>query len=263
MYYEDEEYWGCDLGDLSSDKDYIENKSKKYEYIFKRIELDKKGNVLDVGCGTGLLLSLFKNYGWEVRGIDISKRIVSYANKTFKVNAEVADLLSYAPGKKRFDLITMTHVLEHVYNPTKNLNKAYELLDKNGELILIIPNIDSLGYKLFKNKWFQFQPGRHLYYFNPATITTLLEKAGFTVTDVEHIGWEDNYYSYFLSLKYKYSPKFELNENNSHDPRKPFRKNPVYELKKMAASILAGILTILSFITRQSDVITVYAKKKN
>ena len=64
MYYKDEEYWGCDLGDLSSDKDYIDNKSKKYDYIFKRIELDKKGSVLDVGCGTGLLLSLFKNYGW-------------------------------------------------------------------------------------------------------------------------------------------------------------------------------------------------------
>lgn len=157
----------------------------------------------------------------------------------------------------------MTHVLEHVYDPLKNLNEVNLLLKKDGNLLLIIPNINSLGYKLFKEKWFQFQPGRHLFYFSPTTITNLLEKAGFSVTDIVHNGWEDNYYSQFLSLRYKYSPKFDMKESSTYDSREPLARNPIYELKKVTASIFAGFLTIMSLVFRQSDVITVYAKKKN
>lgn len=263
IYYKDEVYWGSDLDRMGKDVSYKNNRSEKYDYIFKNINPDIKGSVLDVGCGTGLLLSSFKKRGWEVKGIDTSKNIVNYANRTFNVNAHVADLKSFKSGNKRYDLVTMTHVLEHVYEPLKDLKKIQKLLKKDGSLVLVIPNINSLGYKLYKENWSHFHPGRHLYYYSPATIKKLLNKSGFSDINITHIGKEDNYYSQFQSLRYKFSPKFNIKDNNNNmDPQKPLEHSSSYEVKKYLSRIVAETLTYFSALIGQSDVITVYAKKR-
>ena len=198
-----------------------------------------------------------------MKGIDISKSASDYANKMFGIDVEVADINDYKENKK-YDLVTITHVLEHVYNPVKALKKANQLLEKDGKLILIVPNIESIGFKIFKNKWLHFYPGRHLYYYSPQTITKLLEKSGFSVLNIIHDNWDDNYYSHFQTIRFRFSPKFVSGEKSfGYDPRKPLKRTTVYDLKKVLASIFAGFLTVASAWVGYSDVITVYAKKKN
>ena len=261
IYYESMNYWGCDIDNLITDDDYKEIRSKKYDDIYNNVDMGSSGRVLDVGCGTGILLSKFEESGWDTFGVDISESAVNYAKKVFNIAATTGDINSYKNKGGKLDLITMTHVLEHVYNPKKDLTKAKGLLKKGGELIIIIPNIDSLGYIIFKEKWYQFHPGRHLYYFSPNTIKKILRETGFEVEDIKHTGWEDNYYSQFLSLRNRFSPKFNNSKDKSVDPRKPLDKSFIYEVKKLVSKIVAGVLTATSFLINKSDVITIYAKK--
>ena len=85
---------------------------KSHGYIYKLI-LDgiKKGKVLDVGAGTGVFLSGFKRRGWEVQGVEMSPRAISFAKRVFKINLRKGDLLDIKLPENEFDLITLNHVL--------------------------------------------------------------------------------------------------------------------------------------------------------
>lgn len=148
------------------------------------------GSLLDVGFGSGDFLHLARELGWTVFGSDIDDVAVKSAlNRGFDVRCGSIDV--YCEEGRKFDLITMNHVIEHVYNPLRDLSIAFELLNPGGCLIIETPNIDSIGHKEFAWNWMDLDPPRHLILYNWKLLESILYKSGFS-----HIERKPSYFSY-------------------------------------------------------------------
>lgn len=165
-------------GDYHRDETYI-IEEKLFKNIFqKRVEIIKKfiqkGKVLEIGCSTGLMLSIFKNMGWEVEGVEISKQAASAAQKRgINIYTQPFKEISF---DKKFDLIILNHTLEHLSDPPKIIRKVSTLLTKDGILYIDLPNFGGLTSSLMKCLWPHLLPNEHNYHFTYQSLTLLLKK---------------------------------------------------------------------------------------
>jgi len=138
------------------------------------------GRLLDVGCGSGSYLDLAKMLGWETYGVEVSPVAASRAlARNHRVHT--GQLLDAAFPDGFFHHIQFWHSLEHVSDPLGTLNRAHSVLADDGTLTIGVPNIDSLGARLFGNNWFHLDPPRHLFGFGRSSLPGLLIRAGFRI----------------------------------------------------------------------------------
>ncbi|MCX6112234.1 MAG: class I SAM-dependent methyltransferase [Proteobacteria bacterium] len=140
----------------------------------------KKGKILDVGAAAGFFLKVAKDDGWETVGIEPSKWLSDWGNKKYNVNIKKGALSEYNFNNKEFDVITMWDVLEHTFEPSKEIQSAFRYLKKDGLLVINYPNAGSVLTKIFGKKWW-FYLSVHLYYFTPKVIERYLTEAGFRI----------------------------------------------------------------------------------
>ena len=138
-----------------------------------------EGKVLDVGCGAGGNLQSLQEQGWHVFGIEISDVAAAHARDLLHADIHTGILASAPFPPKSFDLILMSHSLEHLPSPADALSRVHSLLKDDGLLVVTVPNVNSLEYKLFGRWWFQLDPPRHFYHFDKSTLSGLLTHAGF------------------------------------------------------------------------------------
>jgi 2-polyprenyl-3-methyl-5-hydroxy-6-metoxy-1,4-benzoquinol methylase len=141
-----------------------------------------RGSHLDVGCGTGHLLKLLKDYGMKSDGLEVSHKLARAVGKKFKVYC--CDFNSENISKK-YDLITMSQVLEHVEDPKKFLIDANNTLNSRGYLLLGFPIIRGLIPRILRSYWYGLGSGTHLNFFSEKNITLLLDKTGFEVIEMK------------------------------------------------------------------------------
>jgi SAM-dependent methyltransferase len=113
----------------------------RWEWRAMRRVLETRGHarILDIGCGDGKFLASVTDLpGLEALGIDLSAPSVERAREK-GINARCATLEDLAKDDMRFDVITMTHVLEHVADPLGVIENAKGLLDKGGEVVISVP----------------------------------------------------------------------------------------------------------------------------
>ena len=136
--------------------------------------------LLDVGCGEGGFLEWARAAGWEPVGVEPDPAAVAAAqSRGLTVHAGTVEALRSEASS--FDVVTLSHVLEHVHDPRALLESIRNLLKPNGLLWLDTPNISSIGRRLFGPTWLGLDPPRHLVLFNHSTLRALLESLGFTV----------------------------------------------------------------------------------
>jgi len=151
-----------------------------------------KGPVLDVGCGGGLFLRELNLPQERVVGLDFSVNAASVAWSTNGVPA-ACGALTRAPFKPgTFSVITMFHVLEHLYDPSAFLECARELLEPGGRLVVQVPNAASWQFLLFGENWNGLDIPRHLLDFKEQDLVNLLEYCGFEVVRKKHFSLRDN-----------------------------------------------------------------------
>jgi len=136
------------------------------------------GRLLDVGFGNGGFLKLATEMGWQAEGIDFDPKAVALAQSR-GLNARCASAADLSAQHEQFDIITLSHVIEHVPDPIALLEDLYRLLKPGGLLWLETPNLDSLGAKRFGRNWRGLETPRHLVLFNPASLRMSLENVGF------------------------------------------------------------------------------------
>lgn len=134
--------------------------------------------LLDVGCGDGSFLNIARTCGWDVVGLDSDPMAI--ANATGQGLTVHLGGIEYFVGRNElFDVITLNHVIEHVYDPVKVLEACYVLLKPGGRLWLETPNIDSFGYARFQRNWRGLEAPRHLVIFNRRSLYKAISNAGF------------------------------------------------------------------------------------
>ena len=137
-------------------------------------------SVLDIGCGDGHTLDLYAHHpGVKTYGVDFNVAALELArnngHNVYAGSFETVDLPS-----NFFDLVTATHVIEHVEDPRQFLMKVHSVLRSDGILWLETPNIGSIDARWFRNKhWGGYHFPRHWFFFSRDTLTRLAASAGF------------------------------------------------------------------------------------
>ncbi len=162
------------------------------------------GRWLDVGCAAGVFLHRFQRAqapgAWELHGVEPNPQAAEVARSRYGLQVITGTLEQAAYPDASFDVVTLWDVLEHLHDPLDSLNEIRRILKPGGVLALRVPNLDSWDAHLFGRYWAGLEPPRHLYVFAPATLTRLLEKAGFQVSQVStRVG---SYPTFVLSLQF-------------------------------------------------------------
>lgn len=142
--------------------------------------LQPGASLLDVGFGSGQFLALARRIGWRACGVDPDPAAVAAARK-LNLDVRQGDLTAFADSGIEFDVITMSHVIEHLHDPNGTLQLAYRLLRPGGVLFLDTPNLDAQGHRRFKEYWRGLEAPRHLVIFNWPSLKACLARAGFRV----------------------------------------------------------------------------------
>lgn len=158
-------------------------------------------HLLDVGCGSGTLLGLLKQRGFQVRGFDSSAEAAGIAKSESDVDVVVGSRLQdagFADGS--FDLVTLFHVMEHVTDPRSVLAEVRRLLRPAGRLVLQVPNIESWQFRLFGVRWYGLDVPRHVINYSNQAMQRLLSESGFKVRRTRHFNLRDNAPAFASSL---------------------------------------------------------------
>ena len=172
----------------------------KFSIVKKYTGLEK-GNVLDIGAGTGAFLNQMKEKGWNVKGLEPEEKAREFAQVNYEILLDPPQNLEELL-EGTFDAITLWHVLEHVHNLKLYLNRFYELLKEKGVLFVAVPNYLSADAKKYGPDWAAYDVPRHLYHFSPRSMKILMRKYGFSVDEVLPMKF-DSFYVSMLSEKIK------------------------------------------------------------
>lgn len=169
---------------------YFRNKiQQKEQLIYPLLKTKKKPRLLDVGCGEGFVLDFFKKKKWSVQGIDYSdaglKKHNPHCEREIQTGNIVDSLQTMIIDKQSFDVIWLSHVLEHVRNPLALLKKLAKVAPKTGILVCIVPNdFSKLQMRLLESKHisspFWVSTPDRLSYFNASGLTKLACEGGWT-----------------------------------------------------------------------------------
>src|ERR1035437_9046912 len=139
---------------------------------------ERKGRLLEVGCGDGSIVKLAAEFGWQAEGVDFDARAVANARrKGLAVRAGALEDQRYPEAS--FDLVHMSHVIEHVPDPLATLAEIRRVLRPGGLLVLATPNSRSWGHAEFGRSWLHLDPPRHLHLFNRSTLHAAAVRTGF------------------------------------------------------------------------------------
>lgn len=162
------------------DKDFTKNPNNIYKKIFDTIKnFTKNKDVLEIGPGGGYLYTYLKRNIKNYHAVEISSNLREYLKKKFNITA----YNSFAKIKKKYDVIILVSVLEHVKNPVFFLKKISHFLNKGGKIIIEVPSANDPLVSLYDLNYYKENYYRkvHLNYFNHNTISKLIKKLNFKI----------------------------------------------------------------------------------
>lgn len=141
--------------------------------------------LLDLGCGNGSFLKVMRNNGWTVQGVEPDPDAAALARNLYNVNVLVGTIDSVDLHDEKYSLVRMNHVIEHLPNPMQTLNDCYSVLEPNGRLVVLTPNLDSFAHhRVYRSNWLHLDPPRHLHLFTSDSLRRVVEQSGFRVESV-------------------------------------------------------------------------------
>ncbi len=200
-YYQSEDYISHTDGSRSL-FEKVYQIIKKYALARKVILINsfktKNRELLDIGAGTGDFLMMAKKNNWNVVGVEPNKEAINLAEKKdLKLLKDTQKL-----KQDSFDVITMWHVLEHVFNLEEQIIELKRLIKPNGYIIIAVPNYKSYDATYYKSDWAAYDVPRHLWHFSKKSIEVLFQEQNIILKKVQPMKF-DSYYVSLLSEKYK------------------------------------------------------------
>ena len=172
--------------------------------LIQRLIQNKTGKILDIGSGTGFFLNHMKEHGWDVTGIEPSEESRKFCMDQFALDIKDEKSL-FSLAENSFDVVTLWHVLEHVQDIDEYMIKIRSILKKDGNLLIALPNFNSLDAAIYKGKWAAYDVPRHLWHFTPFSFKKLAAKYQFQLLKMKSMPLDAGYVS-LLSEKYRNNP---------------------------------------------------------
>lgn len=210
-----------DLGEYYASENYIshtETKKGVVNFLFhvvRKYTLNKKYRLinkyandkilLDVGCGSGRFLANVKNKGWEVNGTEPDETSRDFCKTEHGIEVVSSGDL-HTLKENSAGIITMWHVLEHVYHLNEDVAKMKSILKPDGTMFVAVPNCASYDAKKYKEFWSAYDLPIHLYHFRPQNIKQLFDNHDMKVIKILPMVF-DSYWISLESEKYKAGKK--------------------------------------------------------
>lgn len=150
----------------------------------------ERKSLFDFGAGTGDLLQAAQKKGYETAGLEPNAQARNRAGE------KGISLHNELPAGKKYQIITLWHVLEHLPDPEKELGKIKELLHDNGTLFIAVPNFKSHDAEYYREFWAAYDVPRHLWHFSKKSMRLLLEKLDMEIESIKPMRFD----AYFISL---------------------------------------------------------------
>ncbi|WP_417884616.1 class I SAM-dependent methyltransferase [Zunongwangia sp.] len=198
-YYKSEEYIShTDSAETLTDKIYKSVKTymlqKKVGWLLKE---KAEGSLLDIGAGTGDFLKAASRY-YKTEGVEPNKKARAKSlEKGKQLYADTSEILN-----QQFSIISMWHVLEHVPDLENQFLEFNRLLEKDGMLVIAVPNYKSKDANVYKEDWAAYDVPRHIWHFSKKGIEQLFSDNGYKLIKTEGLKF-DSFYVSLLSEKHK------------------------------------------------------------
>ncbi len=150
---------------------------KRVASVVSRYAKNKRTAVLDVGCATGDTLNEFKRAGYsDVYGIDPSPVCSRIAREKYNITVEATGLNTIKTDRE-YGVVTLSHVLEHIVDMPRAMNKIRALVAPGGFIYVEVPAAHRFMEK--PDGFFEHFSVEHVNYFSPATLERLMSSYGF------------------------------------------------------------------------------------
>jgi 2-polyprenyl-3-methyl-5-hydroxy-6-metoxy-1,4-benzoquinol methylase len=224
-------------------------------------QLSNANRVVDIGCGDGEFLNIFKDLGCEVFGTEYDPRIEEICKNRgiTMLSGGVMPSLTGSENAEKFDLVIFTEVIEHINNPLDVLENISTLLKNDGFIYITTPNFASLERKLLGAEWGMIVYPEHISYYSPKTLDLALRKCGY-----ERVSLRTENFSVFRIIQFFNRRNVSKLSAENFNPEK-VSEAAQYTVQKSAflKFIKRAINTILNFTGTGSSLIAVYRKVAN
>ena len=148
----------------------------QFNFIKKYFDFKNK-SVCEIGAFDGLLLSIFKNNGCSVYGYELNDNAREYAKKKYGIDLKA----DFSESKNKYDIIILSHVIEHLKNPYNILLKIKDMLNNKGCLYIEVPNSPMIDQCSYENL-IKYLSTEHIVNFNKDNLIKFVEKSDFDIT---------------------------------------------------------------------------------
>lgn len=186
--------------------------------------------LLEVGCGTGILLPVFEHLGFSVTGMDINRQALLYAKKKSRARLIHSSFL-LSNHIQQFDCIGIFDILEHQQNDRKFLKKCYTLLKPGGYLFLSVPAHQRLWNSI------DAMSG-HKRRYDKCDIEHIIQDAGFSVRFSHY--WNILLFGWYLLWRMQFQNK------RTHSDMERYLKTP-FPITNTFCSIVLSVERYLFF----------------
>ncbi len=174
--------------------------NKKRQLVIDQVGMSK-GEILDIGCGTGAFLNTMKMAGWGITGLEPDDTARKKANELYHIDPQSPSKL-FELKRGAYHAITMWHVLEHVHELHAYIKQLANLITPQGKIFIAVPNYTSKDAEIYGADWAAYDVPRHLYHFSPASMEKLFKTYNLKLTAIKPM-WYDSFYVSMLSEQYK------------------------------------------------------------
>ena len=173
-------YYPLDYYRFFPSLEQFEKNLSSEEYKLKLLRQFKScGNLLEIGSVTGGFAYLAKKNGYSVQVMEMDQRCCEFISKTLGIPAiQSEDVQNDLPKEKKFEIISLWHVIEHLPKPWEVLKGLVDRLEPEGILILAAPNPEAFQFKCLNEFWAHVDAPRHLHLFPMAHLRDFMASLG-------------------------------------------------------------------------------------
>lgn len=184
-------------------------KIKDFKNIFNKINTTKKIKTsLEIGCANAYLTEYLLDIGVDAYGIEIEKAVAGLAQKRLSKKIIFTGDFTVMNFGKRFDLIVMFDLLEHIKDPIEALKIVKKILKPSGHALILTPNIETWKRTFFKKFWTGYYL-EHFNCFSGKSMRHLAKVTGLKMVNLENYHKLVNFHYFIRKLIWKY-PKLKL-----------------------------------------------------